>query len=523
MNNKDLHDAIGEIDTSLIADVAEARKTAKSRRFSAALKYVSVAACVCLVVLVSVLVGMGVFKGSEPDANIPAEDTFATSADTTTPSGSGDAVTKEPVRDISETSPNSVKNDVADEPAEDMFVPANSNDLTSGVMADKLSNNSTNPADFSITVADFSFELFRNTITGNGNEMLSPLSALYALTMCANSVEGESLRQIENAVGLTRDEMNDFVSAYMDALPNGDGYSLKCANSLWLKDTDRLWVSDEYLSNIKEYLSAQVFSAPFDNTTVEDINNWVSHNTDGMIDSLIDSIDLDTYAYLINTIAFDAKWRESLNKSPERPFFPENVTRIYCNSFMHGNTSDGYLEDDDTIGFILKYKRYFTPESLNMKDSYAFVLLLPNKDISISDYINSLSGEKIHSLLQNKQELKVNFHFPGFESSYEGDLKDVFKSLGITDIFEPTTINQTAFNVNGAPLYYSKAIHKTFIKVNTGGTKAAAVSALVSTPTSTEPIIKDKEINVNRPFVYMIVDCENGIPLFIGTMMEPTT
>ena len=29
-----------------------------------------------------------------------------------------------------------------------------------------------------------------------------------------------------------------------------------------------------------------------------------------------------------------------------------------------------------------------------------------------------------------------------------------------------------------------------------------------------------KEIYLNRPFVYMLIDCENNIPFFIGTMMN---
>lgn len=29
-----------------------------------------------------------------------------------------------------------------------------------------------------------------------------------------------------------------------------------------------------------------------------------------------------------------------------------------------------------------------------------------------------------------------------------------------------------------------------------------------------------KEIYLNRPFVYMIIDCENNIPLFIGTVTD---
>ncbi len=528
MKKTDLHDAIGELDEALIADVTKARKTSKPRRFNTVIKYVSVAACVCVVVLVSVILGTGSLRDSAPDINIPAGDVVETLPRDS--EGLSVNISDTDSKPFTETLPQTdgyadVKPSLGEqtEGKTEDAINACSFDLTAGITFDKLTSVAVNPADYSITIADFALDLFRETLKGDGNEMISPLSALYALTMCANSVEGESLTQIENAVGLTRDEMNSFVRSYMDSLPNGDGYSLKCANSLWLRNTNALTVDDVYLKNIKNYLSAQVYSSPFDDSTVEDINKWVNLNTDGMIDNLIDTIDSDTYTYLMNTIAFEADWKEPLTKDPEKPFILEDGTRTYCNSFMHGDTNDGYLEDDNTTGFIFKYRGNLDLESYTLKDSYAFVLLLPNEGITIRDYINSLRGEKIHTLLQNKKSLNVAFNFPAFKSSYKESLKDAFNSLGIYDIFEPSKINQTAFKVSGNPIYYSNAIQKTFIEVNTGGTKAASVTAIIGTPTSTTPVQNDKKINVNRPFVYMIVDCENGIPLFIGTVMDPST
>ncbi len=539
MKNTDLHDAIGEIDESIIADVAEKRSARKKPRLTTILKYASVAACVCVVVLGAVLLGLSPMMDDEPPVNIPAGDTIGTLDDDSTVSelkpSNTEPTESETFSDRDESSdsagtlpsessqikPQEINKDTTDNKAEHP-INMSSTELTAGFVSDLLNFNKVSPADYSISIADFSFDLFRQTLKGEGNEMISPLSALYALTMCANSVEGESLRQIENAVGMSRDEMNNFVRSYMDSLPSGRGYSLKCANSVWLRDSESLSVSDEYLRNVKEYLSAQVYTSPFDQTSVDDINKWVKLNTDGMIDNLIDSIDSDTYTYLMNTIAFDAEWKTPLIALPEKVFILENGTRISCNSFMHGDTTDGYLEDDNTTGFIVEYRGNFDIESYTIKDSYAFVLLLPNEGITIRDYINSLSGEKIHSLLQNKKLLNVAFDFPAFESSYKESLKDAFNSLGIYDIFEPSKITQTAFKVSGNPIYYSEAIQKTYIEVNTGGTKAASVTAIIGAPTSTTPVQNDKHINVKRPFVYMIVDCENGIPLFLGTVMDPT-
>ena len=30
-----------------------------------------------------------------------------------------------------------------------------------------------------------------------------------------------------------------------------------------------------------------------------------------------------------------------------------------------------------------------------------------------------------------------------------------------------------------------------------------------------------REVNLNRPFVYMLIACENNLPFFIGTMENP--
>ena len=64
-------------------------------------------------------------------------------------------------------------------------------------------------------------------------------------------------------------------------------------------------------------------------------------------------------------------------------------------------------------------------------------------------------------------------------------------------------------------IYISRVLHKTFISVGEKGTKAGAATIVE---------MKDgaaaKEVYLDRPFVYMLVDCENNIPFFIGTMMD---
>ena len=66
-----------------------------------------------------------------------------------------------------------------------------------------------------------------------------------------------------------------------------------------------------------------------------------------------------------------------------------------------------------------------------------------------------------------------------------------------------------------------QVIHKTFIEVDTFGTKAAAVTLVdMKEETASTELENTKKVILDRPFVYMIIDTETDLPIFIGTMTE---
>jgi serpin B len=67
----------------------------------------------------------------------------------------------------------------------------------------------------------------------------------------------------------------------------------------------------------------------------------------------------------------------------------------------------------------------------------------------------------------------------------------------------------------------TSVIHKTFIEVAEKGTRAGAVTVIANGAESAGPPEEIFEIYLDRPFVYMLIDCENNIPFFIGTLMNP--
>ena len=58
--------------------------------------------------------------------------------------------------------------------------------------------------------ADFAVRLFKACAEEGENALVSPLSVLAALSMTANGAKGETLSQMEDVLGMSVDELNEF-------------------------------------------------------------------------------------------------------------------------------------------------------------------------------------------------------------------------------------------------------------------------------------------------------------------------
>ena len=61
----------------------------------------------------------------------------------------------------------------------------------------------------------------------------------------------------------------------------------------------------------------------------------------------------------------------------------------------------------------------------------------------------------------------------------------------------------------------------THIDVDNEGTRAAAVTAVTMAATAMPKPEETREVYLDRPFVYMIIDTVNNLPIFIGSVTEP--
>lgn len=355
---------------------------------------------------------------------------------------------------------------------------------------------------------DFSVRLFQNCVEKDVNTLISPLSVMVALSMVANGAKGSTLEQMEDVLGLSAQDLNVYFYNYSKSLPQGKKYKLQMANSIWFRDSERFTVEEGFLQTNKAYYQADIYKAPFDDTTVQDINLWVNNNTDGMIKEMLQEIPEATLMYIINAVVFDAKWQEAYEKKQvkDREFTMENGVKQKV-KLMYSEEGC-YLEDENATGFM----KYYADKK------YAFVALLPKDGVSVVDYVAGMSGEKLQNLLNNWKSVQVDAAIPQFEMNYDILMNDALMKMGMTDAFDGALADFSGLGTSAdGNISINNVLQKTYIEVSPEGTRAAAVTAVDAVA---ESEVVFKTVHLDRPFVYMLIDCENKQPFFMGTMMS---
>ena len=359
-------------------------------------------------------------------------------------------------------------------------------------------------------VTGFAVRLFNATLDGE-NILLSPLSVMSALAMTMNGAGGDTLAEMESVLGMSKEELNLYLYTYVRSLPKGEKYKLNIANSIWFTDDERFCVNRDFLQTNADYYGADIYKAPFDDQTLRDINNWVRKETDGMIPKAIDELSPDAVIYLVNALAFDAEWAKIYEDHQIRDgkFTKEDGTEQNV-EFMY--SSDGkYIEDESATGFIKYYKDH----------KYAFAAILPNEGVSVSEYLATLDGEKLNTLLLGAESVALNTAIPKFKTEYSTEMSEILCDMGMPLAFDPKNADFKGLGESTREnIFISNVIHKTYIEVGEKGTKAGAVTVIEMNDATAKPPDEIKEVYLDRPFVYMLVDCENNIPFFIGTMMD---
>ena len=367
-------------------------------------------------------------------------------------------------------------------------------------------------------------KLFAQTAAKEGedkNILLSPVSVALAFGMAENGAGGNTLTQIENTIngGTSIDEMNPLLSSLSQRMSSSQDAKWNVANSIWFKDDGTWEILPDFASKAKSWYGADLWGAPFDDSTVTDINNWVNNETKGMIPEILDRIPDDARMYLINALAFEAEWQNEYKETDileEQDFnnadgSKTSVTMLFSNEGRYFTLNGG-------TGFIRDYKG----------GKYSFMGLLPEEGTDLDAYIADLgsSGTDISATIRNIQYGDVIVEIPEFTNDYDVEMSEILKDLGMEDAFDPESADfygmMRPFSDDDYAIWINRVLHKTHIEVDRKGTRAAAVTAIEAATgcTSAEEYVPPIRVILDRPFIYGIIDNETGLPVFLGCVNQ---
>jgi len=358
--------------------------------------------------------------------------------------------------------------------------------------------------------SDFSMK-FLKLENDKQNMIYSPLSIKYALKMLNEGANGNTKTQIENVIG----ELN--LTKY-----NNIDKVLSLANGVYIRDTYAKYVKEDYKKILTEKYNAEVNYDSFNNAI--NINSWIENKTLGIIKNMLRDETVqepDNEMFLINALAIDMEWEESFDSKDTKgaEFYLEDGSSMNATT-MHLETSSdsvSYYKDKGITALTMDLKEYNDTQ-------LEFVAIMPEGNLS--NYVETFSIDEFDNIIEklklaSKTKNGLDILIPRFSFDYDLELKNDLIKLGITEAFDLGLADFS--NISNTGLYLSDALHKANIDFTEKGIKAAAATVIYMTDGMVLEENKPIEINIDKPFLYIIRDKNTGEIWFVGTVYEPNS
>jgi serpin B len=286
-------------------------------------------------------------------------------------------------------------------------------------------------------------------------------------------------------------------------------------------------VSVDYQGLAKDKYAAEVFAG----VGLKDVNGWVDKKTEGKIPKILDELNPDAKAVLLNAIYFKARWAST---------FAESLTKNDAFNLSAAQKIQVPTMRQTRYHTVVARQGYRAIRLPYEIEALAMVIALPNEIEGLAEVAGRLNADELSALLAsvNTASAKlVELTMPPFKMSFEAELVPVFKQLGMTLAFNDDQADfsgmtgRTASEClsSGQPksecsLKISEIKHRARIDVMEEGSEAAAATAVVLGPEIARApgkLPQPEPFHVDRPFLFFIADRTTGAVLFHGRLVDP--
>ena len=370
----------------------------------------------------------------------------------------------------------------------------------------------------------FAFHFGERLSADGENYFFSPYSICSALAVLDNAAGGATKEQIEAMLGIADlSHYNQQLSFYMQK-PQHAQANVQSANSLWINKNYPLADAayTDYLPLVGFYYDAEIWKADFTGDPIgtrDEINRWVEEHTGGMIPHFKEEVDPKTAISIINAVYFYGEWS-----------FPFEANATYEQTF-HGQTRDTdvpmmhqgelylpYYEQGGLCGISIPYG----------DGSVVMNVLLPAVDAeqSAAELFGAMSdAEKNDYLmtLMNRESAQIwRLAIPKFTMDYSvRNMAQILEELGMENAFYSGLADFRGLaDPDTTEFHVSDVSHVAKLEVDELGSRAAAVTEIVTKDAAAMLLDDPVSFVADCPFLFFIQDKETGMILFMGEVRD---
>jgi serpin B len=353
-------------------------------------------------------------------------------------------------------------------------------------------------------------DLFAHLAGKPGNIVMSPYSAGLAMAMIFAGAGGETNAELARVLGFASSpaliaQASRKLNGVVLAARPGEDVKLTIATALYLSR-----LGDRVAASYQSLLSKDFGASIFGGADVAPVNDWVRQKTEGKVANLLSRLDPNSVCIVLNAIYFSSSWAQPFDARATKPetFHLANGDTVLV-PMMRRRGSVRFVHDDDADAVELPYRG----------GRLAMLVLMPARSDGIMTAAAIAAG--IARLLHASAE-PIELSMPKFRSEFGADLVEPYRTMGLKLVFDAARADFSG--ITNSPkeadrIHISQIRHKAVIDVNEAGTQAAAATAVEFATRSIAP--HARAVNIDRPFLYAVIDKGSGTILFIGRMADP--
>lgn len=347
--------------------------------------------------------------------------------------------------------------------------------------------------DFAITMV--------NALDKSWTGVFSPLSLQVALQILANGGDEETAQMLLNEVGpgMTRDIVNSSAANLIGKLLKSEGVSIN--NAVVVNKAYQ--ICEKFAHTAADYYRASVGALDFSNpkAAVKELNKWISKNTGGLIDKLLEEKDVgaDTAMVIINTLFLKLNWKTPFVKLKDVSTFHGSKGDSAV-SMLNVTSGFGYQKFDQGQLVIVPYEG----------GEYNMAVILPEEGVSPAEAIAAMIGR-----FDGCETMEVKLMMPAVKLDSKLDIMDMASKLnleaGLRGLY-PELINDGDVEIE-------KVLQGATLEVTETGTTAAAATAVIGKKNAMPPQA-DVEVICDRPYAMIIYNVETSTVLFVSVVND---